>query len=267
MSPTLPPRPSPAPRPTPAPAVFRAPGFNSPAPDFHRGYLRVPLNFWRAVYCRSPLTRRQLQLVSVILRESWGWTRRGGEVQLWTRRLSVRSFADLTGLSTDRLGRDLRALVARGVLRERDGRYQLVPQPELWITPPAAKSAPPKARARPPKAPAFPAETAPPAPHTKTAKKRKRNVPVLSRPGLSPAVDNSPAPAVAILLEVIATFAGPLTSREQRALHARIRWQGAAAVWTALEPGLREGPQNGRRWLAAYLAAPSEPATSEEAGG
>src|SRR5437870_13702023 len=104
------------------------------APDFRRGYLRVPLTVWQALYCRAPLTRRQLQLVSVVIRESWGWQKPGGEVYRWTRPLTVRQFAQATGLSTDHLRRDLQVLVAQGILREQAGRYQLVPDPGLWKT-------------------------------------------------------------------------------------------------------------------------------------
>src|SRR3954470_20469010 len=95
------------------------------APNYERGYLRVPLSVWADLYCRAPLTRRQLQLVSAVLRESWGWQLRKGEVRLWTRPLTASHFAAATGLSTDHLARDLRALVARRVLDEREGRYQL----------------------------------------------------------------------------------------------------------------------------------------------
>ena len=107
------------------------------APDYRRGYLRVPLALWAQLYCRAPLTRRQLQLVSVVIRESWGWQRRG-QIQLWTRPLPPRQLAQLTGLSTDHLTRDLKALVAQGVLREQDQRYQLVPDPGLWKTRPSS---------------------------------------------------------------------------------------------------------------------------------
>ena len=60
------------------------------APDYSRGYLRVPLDLWRALYCRAPLTRRQLQPVSVVIRESWGWQQPGGQVYRWTRPLTPR---------------------------------------------------------------------------------------------------------------------------------------------------------------------------------
>jgi hypothetical protein len=95
------------------------------APDYGHGYLRVPLSVWAALYCRGPLTRRQLQLVSVVLRESWGWQTRGGGVHLWTRPLTTGHFARATGLATDHLARDLQLLVARGVLREKNRCYQL----------------------------------------------------------------------------------------------------------------------------------------------
>ena len=66
-----------------------------------------------------------MQLISVVLRESWGWGAKGGGVRLWTRPLSTRRFAEATGLSTDRIARDLRLLVEAGVLLEGEGRYAL----------------------------------------------------------------------------------------------------------------------------------------------
>src|SRR6266542_4132987 len=144
-----------------------------PAPDYTRGFLRVPLEFWAALYCRAPLTRRQLQLVSVVLRESWGWQGKGGQVQLWTRSLLVRQFAQLTGLSTDHLAQDLQTLVERGILRQDGQRYQLVPHPQLWITPGSRE---PKERPVAPKPPALTAKTALPAPDVKKKNKKQRNV-------------------------------------------------------------------------------------------
>jgi len=108
------------------------PGGPDYAPDYASGYLRVPLAVWLGVFCRAPLTRRQLQLVAAVLRESWGWQGRGGGVRTWTRPLSPRHFASLTGLSTDRIARDLRDLVRRGALEERERRYRLVPDVARW---------------------------------------------------------------------------------------------------------------------------------------
>lgn len=128
-------------------------------PDYGRGFLRVPHAVWMEVYCQAPLTRRQLQIVSVVLRESWGWRadsregrvtdvndgspgsiqkRKGSSnaagpgVRLWTRPLTPRAFARATGLSTDHLARDLRDLVSRGILREREGCYQFIGSPKEW---------------------------------------------------------------------------------------------------------------------------------------
>jgi hypothetical protein len=120
---------------------------SSNAPDYRGGYLRVPLSLWLSAYCRTGLTRRELQLVSVVLRESWGWRSEDGKVRLWTRSMTPARFARATGLSTDRIGRDLDGLVERGVLLEREGRYQLVTYPQAWEARPSKRrSSPPKAR-------------------------------------------------------------------------------------------------------------------------
>jgi phage replication O-like protein O len=102
------------------------------APDFRRGFLRVPLAFWLEAFCRSPLTRRELQVVSAVIRESWGWNGKDGSPRLWTRPLSTRRIAELTSLSTDRLKQDVEGLVGRGVLLRRGDRYQVVPDPRAW---------------------------------------------------------------------------------------------------------------------------------------
>jgi hypothetical protein len=73
-----------------------------------------------------------LQVVSAVLRESWGWNGRDGGVKPWTRPLPTRALARLTGLSTDRLKRDVDGLVERGVLFRRGDRYQVVPDPQAW---------------------------------------------------------------------------------------------------------------------------------------
>jgi phage replication O-like protein O len=137
-----------------------------PAPDFRRGFLRVPLTFWLEAYCRAPLTRRELQIVSAVLRESWGWSAKDGGVRLWTRPLATRSLARLTGLSTDRLRRDVESLVRRGVFLRRGDRYRLIPDPRAWRPrsyPQPGEGAPPNGRSRPPKPPGDAAETTLPA--------------------------------------------------------------------------------------------------------
>src|SRR4051794_36703740 len=144
-----------------------------PAPDYARGFLRVPLDLWVALYCQAPLTRRQLQIVSVVLRESWGWQKKGGQVQLWTRPLSPRQLATLTGLSTDHLSQDLQSLIERGILRQEGRRYQLVPDPQRWITAPARARKPRPAAL---KLPARTAKTALPVPDVKIEDKKQRNV-------------------------------------------------------------------------------------------
>jgi len=247
------------------------------APDFRRGYLRIPLAVWLAVYCRALLTRRQLQLVSVVIRETWGWQTRGGDVRLWTRPLTPRQFGELTGLSTDHLARDLRDLVARGIVRVDGERYQFVPDPRLWITPP-----PPAPEQRPmaPEWWADGAESALGTPGVKTGKIKDRNVPHVTRSDLSPTGDNFRAsrpdvrfadaewpgsdraptpPSPERLADVITAFVGTLAPADAEALRAWICEAGNAGVWSALEPAFREGPAAGRRALASRLASRPQP--------
>jgi hypothetical protein len=234
------------------------------APDYTRGFLRVPLDLWAALYCRAPLTRRQLQLVSVVLRESWGWQRKGGQVQLWTRPLSPSQFAQLTGLSTDRLSQDLQALIERGVLREDAQRYQLLPHPQLWITP---HSQAPKQRQEAPKPPALTAKTALTTPDVKKKNIKQRNVSLPvdnSRSQLTaprspePFLDRAALPEQ--FCQVLAAFAGDLTDTETEALRTWIKQAGIAAVWKTVGPMFRSGPAELRARLRHRLRATPRPA-------
>jgi hypothetical protein len=241
-------------------------------PDYDHGYVRVPLSIWAALYCQAPLTRRQLQLVSHVLRESWGWQTKDGQVYRWTRPLTPRRFSAATGLSTDHLTQDLRILVARGLLREAGRRYQLVPDPALWKTHPSRA---PKSRAERVQTAADIAKTALLPSAVKKAKKEQRNVPRSPESELSPSGDNSlsrvsasdappdrsraavraPAdPGVAEpLVRLIESFVGPLSPREAGVLRAWIAAAGVVPVWDALEPSFRQGAPATRRQLQRLL--------------
>jgi len=266
---------------TPQPSRFTPEA--DPAPDFSHGYLRVPLSVWSSVYCRSPFTRRQLQLLSVVIRESWGWRAPDGGVYLWTRHLAPRQFSTITGLSTDRLGWELRSLVHRGVLREQDGRYQFVPQSHTWLLParrPAEQSVSTAEITD------STAEMSAATPEIKKEKKRDRNVP---QPvdELSPTGDNrslasarsrpdpgvvSPSPSAldatsfVALLEVLA---GPLSDREQQTLRHWLAREGLAVVWQTIASlgvaGPKELPARLSALLARYDREHAEPAAQEAA--
>ncbi len=210
------------------------------APDFGRGFLRVPLSAWLSVFCRAPLTRRQLQLVSVVIRESWGWQRRGAGPYLWTRPLTTARFAEATGLATDRIGRDLRALVARGALRERDGCYQFVPDPSAWL-PPAPRPAPLRRR-RAPEPPPRTAASAPPTGLPKTAHRKQTNG--------GPAAERARAER---FVRVVLGFVGPLSAGREAELRLWVARAGVRACWQRLEPGFRHGPATAAAFLAAAL--------------
>ena len=245
------------------------------APDYDRGYLRVPLSIWSALYCQTPLTRRQLQLCSVVLRESWGWRSRKGGVYLWTRPLSARQFQAATGLATDHLTRDLRDLIARGILRERERRYQLVPDPQVWKT--RSRKAP-KERSAGAETTASTAKTALSPSVLKKANKEQRNVEDLPESELSPSGDNlapgaSPSARKPGLTRVsgpsggasgtadrlaplIDSFVGALSPGEAAALRAWIRQAGVVPVWDTLEPFFRQGRRATRQQLQTLLNEP-----------
>jgi phage replication O-like protein O len=242
------------------------------APDYDHGYLRVPLAVWREVYCQAPLTRRELQLVSVVIRESWGWQKRGGQVNLWTRPFTPSQLARLTNLSTDHLSRDLRSLVRRGVLRERERCYQFVPDPRLWKSPPAGA---PKRRQPALEPPVGAAETALLPPDVKTAKKEQRNDRRQQETPFSPIGDNSPMLAPSMpgrpgrtrwllpeggpsgfsdrLAQLIEAFVGPLPISEATALREWIQNAGVVPVWDTLEPAFRQGRRATREHLQERL--------------
>ena len=225
------------------------------APDYRRGYLRVPLAIWAALYCHAPLTRRQLQLVSLVIRESWGWRTREG-VQEWTRPLSPKQLAEATGLSTDHISRDLRQLLAAGVLRGQGSRYQFVPDVELWIT---DQLRAPKAQLPAPKETLAGVGNALSTPASKIGKKEERNVvqrPAYQVPG---AVDKfarrSPVALLLVnrLADIVSAFVGSLSERHVDALRAWICQDGIAAVWRSLEPSFRISAQAGRSALLTEL--------------
>jgi hypothetical protein len=238
-----------------------------PAPDFSHGYLRVPLSVWSSVYCRSPFTRRQLQLLSVVIRESWGWRAPNGGVYLWTRPLTPRQFSTITGLSTDRLGWELRTLVHRSVLREQEGRYQFVPQPHTWLLParrPVEVTAPAAEMT------VRTAEMTATTPALKKAQRRERNVPE-TEVELSPAGDNHPfasagrpdlaavsptglafdAPSFVALLAVLA---GPFSARQEQTLRGWLARDGVPVVWQSVASLGLAGPKELPARLSALLA-------------
>ncbi|MFN3650387.1 MAG: replication protein [Armatimonadota bacterium] len=264
------------------------------APDFRHGYLRVPLSLWKLAYCRTPLTRRQLQLVSVVLRESWGWQEGRGSVRAWTRPLTSRQFAEATGLSTDHVARDLRRLVELGVLAEQDRRYRLEAGVKLWIT---LGIAPPRERHAAPNETGSGAEkallpgslkkekithssTLPPAGET-VARRRagsllvtRQAVPLVAAspaaelptpPGSSDPSAAASAPASSALArerfaDVVAAFVGTLSPEEADQLTHWICAEGIAAVWGALEPAFRLGADAGRAQLTELLREHASPA-------
>lgn len=238
-------------------------------PDYQHGYLRIPLALWLAVFCGGLLTRRQLQLVAVVIRQSWGWRLRSGEVQNWTRPLSSREFARATGLSTDHLQRDLDDLRARGVLRVDLRRYQFVADFRRWKTPP------PRARQTRRAALFVPPASGNSAllpPGVKKPKKEKENE--VGAPGreLSPTEDNSSsfaveayasrpvttAPLVARFVAIVAAFTGPLSPLQAGVLRRRLGARSLAAVWRALEPGFRGDQKAAQRHLTKWLAGGPE---------
>ena len=238
-------------------------------PDFSRGFLRIPLAVWLSVYCRGALTRRQLQLVSVVIRESWGWRSGDGSVHTWTRPLSSRQLAEATGLAIDHLRRDLQVLIDRGVLRERAGRYQFTSSPALWITT-AGES--PNVREAAPEWSDATAEEALSNLASKKEQRKQRNVNPPSEGDLSPGGGNSSSPSslarlqsqskeagrrdtvAGRLADVVAAFVGSLSAEEADALRHWADKASVAAVWSALEPAFRLGPVVARQRLRVALA-------------
>jgi hypothetical protein len=198
------------------------------------------------------------------LRESWGWQRKGGQVQLWTRPLSPQQLAALTGLSTDHLKRDLQTLGERGILRQEGQRYQLVPYPQLWITPRARA---PKLRPVALKPPGHAAKTALPASDVKIDYKKQRNVSLPVDKSLSSAgakgsrgiTDQSRLKER--FCQVVEEFSGPLSAEEREALCAWIEREGLTPVWQALTPAFRRGPTAVRYCLQGRRCINSDPPT------
>lgn len=239
------------------------------APDFSHGYLRIPLAVWLSVYCRTSLTRRQLQLVSLVLRESWGWRTRDGRVHTWTRPLSTRQFAEGTGLPLDHLLREIDRLVARGILRRQGERYQFCAEPAMWITLPASAR---ELRGIAPEWPDGEGENALRNLGSKIRERKQRNVRTASETEISTAGENPSsrssssrlfdqaagaagisAAAAERLADIVAAFVGSLTPSQSEILRLWIYQEGVAAVWSTLEPSFREGALPGRLKLEDVL--------------
>jgi len=199
-------------------------------PDYSRGYLRVPMGVWLSTFCRGALTRRQLQLVAAVLRESWGWHDRAGRPFAWTRPLDAAAFSRLTGISPDHARRELRVLVSRGVLAEGAGRYRFVTEAESGAPEGPPADSVPGAEA---------AKTVGPGPGPKTAKDSQTNV----------APDRAAA-----LATLLAGFAAPLGAEDEQRLRAWVGRLGPGAAWARLEAAVRRGPQAARGALLAALA-------------
>jgi hypothetical protein len=234
------------------------------APDFTHGYLRVPLGVWLSLYCRAPLTRRQLQLVSVVLRESWGWRSPDTGVRLWTRPLTPSQFSRATGLSTDHLRRDLECLVSRGVFLRDGDRYQLQAAPGLWISPVRPAKTTARRAATGDEAAAGAARMALRASVAKKARKRDRK----AAPPLPTTGDKSRStrphriacagpPGERQLLLLISLFTGPLSAGPQTLLRQWIRERGVEATWRELAPLLRHDPARLRRALDGESGIPT----------
>lgn len=209
------------------------------APDYSRGYLRIPNGVWEALLCRAPLSRRQLQLACVVIRETWGWQAPGGGIRLWSRPLTTGDFAQATGLATDRIARDLAALERLGLLRQHDRRWQFLPEGLAGSRPSVPAFSPGSA------GPAFAAaETTPAAPGRKTEKKKEKNDAFGAGTRQRPAVHNQPTNRAALRADLfrrlVEAAAGPLPVPARQLLADRIREDGIAAVWADLAPAFHK---------------------------
>jgi hypothetical protein len=194
-------------------------------PDYSRGYLRVPLGVWLSTFCRGECSRRQLQLVAAVMRESWGWHDKEGRPYAWTRPLDAAAFSRLTGISPDHARRELRALVSRGVLAESGGRYRFVPSSER--------------------------------PEVTTEMAATATNPVVPEPGPNTAKDSDTNVAPdrpAVLASLLSGFAGSLSPSERERLGRWVERVGTAAAWARLEAAVEAGPQAAQAALLALLS-------------
>jgi DNA-binding MarR family transcriptional regulator len=230
------------------------------APDFRRGYLRVPLVVWQRLFCRTSLTRRQLQIVAVVLRESWGWQRRGGEVSLWTRPLTAIQLAERTGLRQDHVRRSVERLVRSGVLDRRPalrgGRYRLVL--ELILNQPIAPDGVDNAGDNPVEK----RVDKPPLLHPKLGRNRPKTGHLA--PGLKiKNIDKRSSRGGGMrrfsphdrLLALVQFFVGPLSPHERQRLRRWVKRDGATSIWQELTPLFGRDPQQARVELRRLLAS------------
>ncbi len=78
----------------------------------------------------APLTLRQIRIVLLIIRESWGWD--AGRSN-WTHRiLTVNDIAKRTGIHRADVNRELNLLMAQNILHEKDRQYQFNEHQNTW---------------------------------------------------------------------------------------------------------------------------------------
>lgn len=227
------------------------------APDFSHGYLRIPHAVWREVFCQAALTRRELQLVAVVIRESWGWQGPRRDVYLWSRVLTMHQFSRATGIAPAHVTTLLKRLVARGVLLQRGRSFQFVPDPRRWIT---HRQRLPERDDRAPKRERNDPEMVAPTSVAKKTKKEKRNVARPSWKRLSTAVDKSHGLDAATaawlrthLADLLESLLGPPTPETAQALQTWVEREGLVAVWAILTTALRRPPGEARATLAEHL--------------
>jgi hypothetical protein len=110
----------------------------SSVPLRHDG-VQIPGSVWDALYCRPRLTRTQLQVISVVIEETFRNDR--GRSRMWTRPLPVPELARVTEHPSHRIARSMRQLVRQGILVERGQRYRLTAEAASWTLPSGRRTA------------------------------------------------------------------------------------------------------------------------------
>lgn len=104
-------------------------------PHIRNGHTWIANELIEQVFARGKFSKRESQIIWVILRESWGWLdkrpktikRYGKEIRKYSithQSISYTQFSEKTGIAMPHIGETIKGLKARKVIREHRGYYK-----------------------------------------------------------------------------------------------------------------------------------------------
>lgn len=97
-----------------------------------REYTRIKHSVLMDIFAEGKLTKREMQVACVVIRESWGW--HGGNSNWTKRQLPHTLIAQLTKIERRNLIKTLRSMLKRNILQKNDeGQYSFNEHPDTWV--------------------------------------------------------------------------------------------------------------------------------------